>query len=96
MNARRWFYGQPGFHQPRPGDVATEARVLDEGVPLPPDTDRVPYAETVPTIAGTADRLRPYLTLLSDRGWPGLSERDRTDVTNLRADLEAAFARTVR
>jgi hypothetical protein len=86
VNARRWY---------RPDDV-TEARVLDEGVPLPPDTDRVPYAETVPTLAGTAERMRPYLTILAAKGWPGLEGRDRDDMGNLRADLEIAAARVVR
>jgi hypothetical protein len=86
LSARRWY---------RPDDV-TEARVRDEGVPLPPDTDRVPYAETVPTLAGTADRLRPYLRRIVDLGCPGMSERDRNDFVNLAADLETAASRVVR
>ena len=52
--------------------------------------------ETIPSVANTAPKMIPYLELLCDQGWPGLSERDRGDMTNLLADLRVAVKRTVR
>jgi hypothetical protein len=43
--------------------------------------------QDIPDVPTVALRMLPYLSMLSDLGWPGLEERERTDMGNLFADL---------
>ena len=65
---------------------------LDKFKTLPP-AKPLRWDETVPTPEEVAQRLLPYLYRLRNAGWPGLSERDRDDCTNLTWDLDRALDR---
>lgn len=65
---------------------------LDKFKTLPP-AKPLRWSEQMPSVEACCERLMPYLFELRNRGFPGLAERDRDDVSNLVWDLDRALDR---